>query len=268
MARGEFARRPCALPGVEAIEADTRHAFARHTHEHFGIGLIARGAQKSHSGRGPVEAGPGDIITVNPGEVHDGAPIGEAGRRWAILYLDPGVVAGAVADIGAGRPGWREFGQPVIRDRAAADGFRRLYAAATAPRPGAPTPAAESLLLALLARTLELHPAGQRGAPPAAIARARALIDDDPAAALSLADLAHASGLSRFQVLRAFARATGLTPHAYQLQRRIGLARRLIAGGAALSEAAAASGFADQSHMTRVFVRQYGITPGSYAGAR
>src|SRR5690606_41474193 len=110
--------------------------------------------------------------------------------------------------------------------------------------------------------------ASERGAPPAASARARALIDDDPAAALSLADLAHASGLSRFQVLRAFARATGLTPHAYQLQRRIGLARRLIAGGAALSEAAAASCFADQSHMTRVVVRQYGITPGIYAGAR
>ncbi|WP_375781517.1 AraC family ligand binding domain-containing protein [Roseococcus suduntuyensis] len=31
----------------------------------------------SSSGRGPVEAGPGDVITVNPGEVHDGAPIGE-----------------------------------------------------------------------------------------------------------------------------------------------------------------------------------------------
>ena len=43
------------------------------------------------------------------------------------------------------------------------------------------------------------------------------------------------------------------------------IARRLIAGGAALAEAAAESGFADQSHMTRAFVSRYGLTPGTYA---
>jgi AraC-like DNA-binding protein len=48
---------------------------------------------------------------------------------------------------------------------------------------------------------------------------------------LTLSDLARSCGLSRFQVLRGFARSTGLTPHAYLVQRRIQLARRLIAGG-------------------------------------
>jgi AraC-like DNA-binding protein len=100
-----------------------------------------------------------------------------------------------------------------------------------------------------------------------AIRRARALIDDAPAVSVTLADLARESGLSRFQVLRGFARATGLTPHAYVMQRRIDLARSLIAGGIPLAEAAATSGFADQSHMTRQFVRNFGISPGVYAGA-
>ncbi|CAB3892062.1 HTH-type transcriptional regulator MtrA [Achromobacter anxifer] len=100
---------------------------------------------------------------------------------------------------------------------------------------------------------------------PDAIRYARALIDDDPAASLSLADLAAASGLSRYQVLRAFARATGLTPHAYQVQRRLLLARSLIRQGTALADAAAAVGFADQSHMTRLFVRAYGVSPRRYA---
>ncbi|MCT6716748.1 AraC family transcriptional regulator, partial [Staphylococcus aureus] len=66
---------------------------------------------------------------------------------------------------------------------------------------------------------------------PDAIRIARMRIDDDPAAAVSLLDLAQETGLSRFQVLRGFARVTGLTPHAYQLQRRVALARRLIAQG-------------------------------------
>ena len=91
------------------------------------------------------------------------------------------------------------------------------------------------------------------------------MIDDAPTEPLTLAELAEAAGLDRFQLVRGFARATGLTPHAYRLQRRIGLARRLIARGVALAEAALASGFADQSHMTRVFARTYRITPGAYA---
>jgi AraC-like DNA-binding protein len=35
----------------------------------------------------------------------------------------------------------------------------------------------------------------------------------------------------------------------------------------ALADVAAASGFADQSHMTRVFVSRYGLTPGAYVAA-
>lgn len=87
-------------PGIEAVAADTTLAFGRHTHEQFGVGLMLRGAQKSASGRGVVEAGAGDIVTVNPAEVHDGAPIGDAGRAWRMLYLAPAIVAELAGDIG------------------------------------------------------------------------------------------------------------------------------------------------------------------------
>jgi AraC-like DNA-binding protein len=99
------------------------------------------------------------------------------------------------------------------------------------------------------------------------IARAKARIDDDPAAQLTLAELAAEAGMSRFQLLRNFAQALGLPPHAYRMQRRVVLARQLIARGTALAETAAAAGFADQSHMTRAFVRLLGVTPANYAAA-
>jgi AraC-like DNA-binding protein len=111
------------------------------------------------------------------------------------------------------------------------------------------------------------RPATVRSVVPSAIRIAQEMMDDDPAGAISLSDLARASSLSRFQVLRAFFKATGMTPHAYLVQRRIHLARRLMAVGTPLAEAALASGFSDQSHMTRVFVSKYGISPGSYANA-
>jgi len=105
------------LFGVTAVTADTQHSFPRHTHDAFGIGIIRRGAQKSLSGRGVVEAGPGDIITVNPSEVHDGAPIGDHGRFWQMLYLLSETLTAATRDITEGRTDMFEFEYPVIPGR-------------------------------------------------------------------------------------------------------------------------------------------------------
>ena len=99
------------------------------------------------------------------------------------------------------------------------------------------------------------------------LARVRERIDDDPSIDHPLAELAALAGLSRFQLLRAFRRATGLTPHAYIVQRRLETARRLMREGAALAEAAAGAGFADQSHLHRTFRARYGFSPGAYGGA-
>lgn len=94
------------------------------------------------------------------------------------------------------------------------------------------------------------------------------MMDDDPTAPWSLAQLADAASLSRYQLVRQFAQATGLTPHAYLLQRRLQLARHLMGAGTPLADVAAASGFADQSHLTRLFTRSFGITPGAYVRTR
>ncbi len=261
MAPAQFVMHRSALAGVQAVAARSGRTFARHTHDQFGIGVIRQGAQVSHSGRGQVEAGPGQIITVNPGEVHDGAPIGGE-RAWQMLYLDPAVVAGAADGLPAG--GVFEFEHPVMDAPMLATDVLALYALTTGP---AEPLACDVLLLRVLAQAGGRNALAPDRGVPAAIRHARDLIDDAPAAALSLADLAGACGLSRFQVLRAFSRATGMTPHAYQLQRRLLLARGLLRQGAALADAAAAAGFADQSHMTRVFSRAYGISPGRYAHA-
>lgn len=256
-----------SIAGVDAVAASSRRSFARHTHDQFGIGVIERGAQKSHSCRGMVEAGPGDIITVNPAEVHDGMPIDDAGRAWRMLYFDPALIAEAVYDISGGKTKVGEFNGPVIRDAPIAASLRTLFAIATGPAPRSSTTLPEALLLTILASVTRAKHAETISRVPASVLRARDLIDDDPVSPITLQDLALHSGLSQFQVMRGFAKATGMTPHAYIIQRRIDIARRMVANGAALSEAAIASGFADQSHMTRVFVRKYGITPSAYARA-
>jgi AraC-like DNA-binding protein len=257
----------CQRHGIEAVTADTTLVFGRHTHDQFGLGLIERGAQRSASGRGVVEAGTGDIITVNPGEVHDGAPIGAGGRSWRMLYLDPTIVAEWRRDTAeeCAAPA-AEFTRPTLRDDRIANLFRTLFQAMTAAHADRGGLAADEALWHMLGGLLQAGPR-KECAVPAGIASARALIDDDPASPLTLAALAHAAGLSRYQFLRGFARATGLTPHAYLMQRRLHHARQLIGRGVRLADAAADSGFADQSHMTRLFVRSFGMAPGTYAKA-
>jgi len=60
----------------------------------------------------------------------------------------------------------------------------------------------------------------------------------------------------------AFRSAFGLPPHAWQVQVRLARARTLIRAGIPIAAVAAATGFADQSHLTRIFKRSYGYTPG------
>ncbi|CAZ87731.1 putative Transcriptional regulator, AraC family [Thiomonas arsenitoxydans] len=255
---------PCEMRGTQAIVADSSITFGRHTHEQFGIGLMDRGGHKSASGRGLVEAWPGDVITVNPGEVHDGAPIGCTSRSWRMLYFEPSIIAEAAEDIAEGGRLKGEFASPVVRDGQQASAVRRLFDVATSTAPNS-LQQDEALLSALGPLLQPIQP--RLSGFPAAIHSARAMMDDDPATAVPLPVLAHEAGLSQYQFLRAFTRMTGLPPHAYLVQRRIHLARTLLRRGMKPAEAAAACGFADQSHMTRLFVRTFGLAPGAYTKA-
>ncbi|MBB5573277.1 MULTISPECIES: AraC family transcriptional regulator [Rhizobium] len=268
MRSSQFRMLRSSVAGVEAVAAETGHSFPKHTHDQFGIGVIERGAQVSLSGRGVVRAEAGDIITLNPNEVHDGMPVGES-RAWSMLYFDPRLVGDLLGDIGEGGSGEGEFPSPVLRNGQAAVRFKALFSTVTGQDGPEAALRRDGLLLSIVADVMrEQRQADEGTNVPAAIRRARDLIDDDPAASVTLADLAEASGLSRFQLLRGFAKATGLTPHAYLLQRRILRARGLIAAGMPLAEAAFASGFADQSHMTRIFVRNFGVSPRIYADTK
>ena len=259
-----FAFHAFPLAGIDPMTASTARAFPRHTHDQFGIGVIDAGGHASWSGRGQVEAAPGHFISVNPGEVHDGRAIGGRPRTWRILYLEPAVLADLRADVLDGATCSYTFAAPVFADR----DLHRLFDAAFRQKAGqGDTMPCETAVLRLIAR-LAAHstarPRRDEGST-ACILRARDRIDADPAFPVTLVELAKEAGLSRYQLIRAFARELGLTPHAYILQRRIALAQRLIRAGRALSEVAVEAGFCDQSHLTRWFVRQFGVTPRRYA---
>ena len=254
-----------AIQGVDAMSATTARTFPRHTHDQYGIGVIDVGGHASLSGQGQVEAGAGSLIFVNPGEVHDGRALGGRPRSWRMLYLEPAAMLAARADVLEGAPAAPTFAAPVLANERLRAAFDVAFNTATRRGSGGEI-AAETATLQLAAH-LAVNLSSKDKAPgeaTASIRRARERIDADPTAPLTLNILAAEIGTSRFQLLRAFARELGLTPHAYIIQQRLALARRLIRAGSTLVEAAASAGFCDQSHLTRAFARQFGVTPARY----
>jgi len=255
-----------ALGGIRVVHAASRHVFPRHSHDEFGIGIITAGCQRSSSGRGIVCAEEGDVITVSPGEVHDGAPAYADSRSWSMIYLEPDLVGSFEREL-SGREQELEFAAPLLRDPTLAAQVRNLITIAQMEGLAAQAIALEQALCAVLAMTLH-HRVQRRGTSAPGAERVKELIDDLYFSDLTLADMSRLSGLSRFQIIRGMRKLTGLTPHQYLMFRRIERARRAIAAGWNLADAAVASGFYDQSHMNRHFRRLHGFAPGELKPGR
>lgn len=254
--------------GIHLVSTESARHFGRHWHTTYGLGLLEAGAHKSASGRGPVEAFAGDLVTTNPGEVHDGRPLGVDSRRWHTVYAEPD----ALRSLLGRTEGLAEINRPVIQDAELAQVLlqllRRLSAWPKVQADAATRLACEESLVHAFGLAFAHHSTQPREAEAQpALAQVHARLCDAPLQVPSLGELAQLAGLSKFQLLRRFRAAYGMTPFAWLQHQRAERARAWIAGGMELARAAAAAGFADQSHMTRVFLRQFGFTPGAWRKA-
>lgn len=100
---------------------------------------------------------------------------------------------------------------------------------------------------------------------PPVVAPALRRIDERPESPPSNAELAQACGLGTRQFLRRFAKAVGLSPGQYALERRVALAADALARGEEAVEAIAGRlGFADRFHFSKAFRARVGLPPAAY----
>jgi AraC-like DNA-binding protein len=258
---------------LEAMHAHFEgHIYHRHSHESYSFGVTDAGAQ-AFSCRGAAHtSAAGMVMAFNPDDPHDGHAGGSGGFTYRMIHVGPELIRDVLSDIAGAPAGLPLFADPVVSDPALALRLRVLHRALVGP---APTLRRDELLTAALAalvrRAATRAPVTGPGFPAGAAAtaaRARQFIRDRYASEITASDLAAAAGQSRYAIHRAFKAAYGIAPSDYQRQLRLATARRLIARGQPISQAAAETGFADQSHLTRWFTRYYGITPGAYRSAQ
>jgi AraC-like DNA-binding protein len=230
------------------------------------FGVVDEQPMRSVRGRERRLVLPGQLVAWDPSQAHAGRAVN--GRPWkarlmvvevadlTALAQDPEV--DPLADVA--------FPQPVFQNAELRAGFERLYAAFATPSTRLER---EERLAEWLATLIERAstrparaPAGRRD--ERALRLAFDYLADRPERNVSLDQLAVASGIGKFRLIRLFRERTGLPPHALQIAHRIRIARRLLEGGEPIADAAFAAGFADQSHLHRHFQRSLGITPAKY----
>ncbi|HEY8565571.1 MAG TPA: AraC family transcriptional regulator [Beijerinckiaceae bacterium] len=258
--------------GLEGLRATfRRHRYARHTHETYAVAAILEGCETFFHRGEQRYAFAGSLAVVEPNELHDGEPYGGP-FEYRTIYPSPALMQEVAEDL-AGRslPGPPHFPRSIMPDPGLAADLAGLHAALDAGRAGIPLLEQDARLIAFLGRLVarwgEVAPVRRQGRESRAVSLARQVLDEGYAEEIGLPHLARVAGLSQSHLIRAFRAETGLTPHAYLIDRRFRAAQARLSCGEGPAEVAAACGFCDQSHLNRVFKARMGVTPGLYRAA-
>ncbi|HVE72480.1 MAG TPA: AraC family transcriptional regulator [Thermoanaerobaculia bacterium] len=238
-----------SLAGTGFRVSDVRYGagdtYDRHAHEHAYLVLVCSGGFAEDARNASVELTSGDVLVVPAGHAHRDV-IAAHGARGLLVTIAPSFAAVPRH--------WRAHrGGPVSRSMIAL--HRELSGAAN----GETLPIEEQILTALSDDT-PAEPIDHR-----AVRMARDLLETHCAQPLRLGDVAREVGVTAAYLARAFGRAERRTMGAYLRATRARRAAALLAStDDALADIAAATGFADQSHLSRVFAAAYTMTPQRY----
>lgn len=258
------------LPGMDMLHADfTTHDYAPHVHDSLVVAVTETGGSEFTS-RGRTDlAHPQALLVFNPSEPHSGRMGGSERWRYRSFYLAEPAIKSVLGAVGIDRPGY--FTSNVVRDQDLVTRFLALHRVLDS------VPQDALLHRELLVRTfgdlLRRHGQLAHRIPQAprdvrALAPVLELMRDCHADKLTLEQMGATTGLTPFQLIVAFKRTLGLTPHAYLTQLRLRAALRRLQAGQSVAEAALTSGFYDQSALNKHFKRTFGMTPLQYVHAR
>ncbi|MES2939837.1 MAG: AraC family transcriptional regulator [Pseudomonadota bacterium] len=236
---------------------DRSHRFTPHFHTEFYAGAIVRGCCEFEAGGQPHAAHAGDLVLINPFEVHTAGCSPDV--EYRAVYFDdlPGVAARADGD-GAQ---FLSFTGTVVPASPLA---RRLAEALSEPAQG-------EALTACLQDILEAHTAQK--APPLDMHDFQRRVvaelerDGEDQGTPAIADVAARLGMSAQHFSRAFHRVFGVPAVFFRNQLRVHRAEAQLRQGGRPAEVAVECGFSDQAHLIREFKKMRGVTPKLYATA-
>lgn len=247
--------------GLEAYRFQGLHqTFPGHFHPYYFMGYIQSGHQLTAVCGTEREVGPNTLLLFDPGLVHTCRPAGPESLEYCCLNISPEIMERWVEEV-TGKPFLPSFSPSLIPNAPQIPALRALHSHILDREPDlCPEEAFLLLLGSLLEDYAHLSPAPE-SLSSAPVRAAEDFLRANYTRPVSLSELAERNGQSHYQLLRAFSRQTGLTPHSYLINLRVTAAKALLEAGLPPAQAALEVGFADQSHLNRHFKRRFGLTP-------
>lgn len=245
----------CRFQGLE-------QPFPNHFHDYYVFGLVEAGSRRLFCQNRDYIIGPETILLFPPGVSHGCAQSGHETLDYRALHVPVETMAGVVREISGEKviPG---FSECVVRCREAAGYLRTVHEMVME---GTGEFEREETFLLLVSVLLEQFGQGPKQAPACgkAVETVCRFIDSHFGEHLTLDRLCQEGKCSKSALLRAFAKAKGVTPYRYLQVVRVGRAKELLENGLSPAEASLRTGFADQSHFSRFFTQFIGVPPAAY----
>jgi AraC-like DNA-binding protein len=255
--------RSAALPGTELkVVCDSTRRWHSFNERYAFVACRKAAANVRYRGRDQSVLD-GTLMVREPGEAHASTTVSKP-ADFMVLYVEAPLIADAALELG--HRGILHFEPVPLSDAKLFALFWRLCSSIENGHDDREQQYLFTMALTELARHSERPPRVMTlRSGKLAVARAKAYLRERCSESVSLHELGHVSGLSRFGLAHAFTKEVGLSPHAYQLHVRVERARSLLKQGVSPAIVATTMGFADQSHFTRHFKRILQVTPSRYA---
>jgi AraC-like DNA-binding protein len=244
--------------GVELRSVTDSSDYGPHFHDAYTIGLLTRGGQAICTGRKAETAFAGSVQFHEPFQVHENHRLSP--NEFSFRHIE------------ISRPRLLQLldeRAPPTRPNHIPDGdlFRSFMHAFDKLTMDDDLLARDETLIGALAKLFPVADSSrfEPELTPRLVARIKDFLHANYTNSITLDQLVELTGVSRVHISRTFKHRVGLAPHEYLVQLRVARAKARLAEGLPIADAAALSGFTDQSHLTRHFKRITHLTPGAYA---
>lgn len=238
---------------------DRSHRFTPHFHVEFYVGVIVRGVCEFQCGEKDHVAVSGDLVLINPYEVHTAGCSPDV--EYRALYLDEQTVARVIAQLPDSEP-VLSLEPTVVRQSRHARGFAEALASSHA----------LEKISGPLSSILQQHTAARELSVGTREFQQRVIgymesYRADAFGSPSVGLLATEFGMTPQTFSRVFHRIFGVPAVFFRNQLRLHLAEERLAQGGKAGDIAFECGFSDQAHLTRELKKSRGVTPKLYAAA-
>lgn len=238
--------------------------FPSHFHEYYVIGFIEEGQRSLVCKGEQYIINPGDLLLFNPYDPHSCEQIDGKALDYRCINIMPEVMKKMMKEI-TGKEAIPYFNENVLVQSDLVGSLNEVYADIIQRVSGLQK---EELLLYLIEELLQKSSNNfiirQDIETSAEFKKVCTYLEKNYPHTITLNDLSEVSGRSKYHLLRTFTHEKGISPNRYLETIRINHAKKFLEQGIKPLEVTLLTGFSDQSHLTKAFKRQVGLTPKQY----